>query len=170
MIDIANEAGVAKGTLYLYFENKEALMQGVIELSIIPTLLEIGKTAQVHTGTAEELLSSQLRIAARRIASSEMKILLRHMISAGPKNQRIAEFYYENVLKKGVGLIKKTLLLGVERGEFKKEAADIDPIVLVGANIYMAVWKILFEDLSPIDTERLVEDQLKLCLRGLTAD
>ena len=169
MAEIAEEAGVAKGTLYLYFENKSALLEGVIESAILPTLQRIGDAAKTHTGTARELLEQQTRIAALRMASPEMKTLLRHMISGGPQSRHIVTFYYENVVQKGLELIGNTLNEGVARGEFRKEAANIDPLVLVGAHVYAAVWHNLFDDESPLDIEKLVDDHLELVLRGLLA-
>ena len=54
-----------------------------------------------------------------------------------------------------------------ETGEFRKEVADIDALVLVGAPVYAAVWNILFDDLAEIDAEKLAEDFLKVILNGL---
>jgi len=46
MVDIAKEAEVAKGTLYLYFETKAALLEGVIKSVILPALEQIGEAAK----------------------------------------------------------------------------------------------------------------------------
>lgn len=168
MSDIAQEAGVAKGTLYLYFETKAALLEGVIQSAIIPTLQSVDETAQSHSGTAEELLVRQMQIMARRIASPEMRTLLRHMIAGGrEQHQGLIESYYENVIEPGLKLLRQTLKQGVDSGEFRKEVADMDPLVLLGAPIYTTVWKLLFEEISPIDTEHLVNDLLELVLLGL---
>lgn len=167
MAEIAEQADVAKGTLYLYFDNKASLMEGVIEASIAPSLHQIAVVADEHDGSASELLKQQIKIAARRMASREMKILLRHMISNGSQSSEIISAYHDNVLKKGVELFRQTLKLGVETGEFRKEMANVDPLVLVGGHVYMAVWKLLFEDISPIDVDALVEDHLEIILNGL---
>ena len=167
MADIAAKAEVAKGTLYLYFYNKVSLMEGVVEAAILPTLQRIGEAAEAHNGTAGELLTQQMRIAARRMASPEMKTLLRHMISGGSQHQQIIANYYEHVVRTGVDLFRQTLRMGVESGEFRSEALKIDPLVLVGSNVYAAVWNNLFADRSALDIERLVDDQLELIMRGL---
>ena len=169
MAAIAEEAGVAKGTLYLYFDSKQALLEGVIESVILPTLQRIGEVAQAHSGSARDLLADQTRIAAKRMFSPEMKLLLRNMIAGGTQHQRIISFYYENVVRKGVDLFRQTLRQGVESGEFRPEAAEIDPVTLVGAHVYAAVWNILFYDKNPLDIEKLVEDHLDLVLNGLLA-
>lgn len=167
MVDIAKEAEVAKGTLYLYFENKIALLAGVVDAVIVPTVEVAGEVNNAQSGSAKEILETQLQIIARRMASPEMKILLRLMISAQAKHPKVTEFYYENVIQPGIELINRTLKYGVKTGEFRKEIADLDPVILVGANVYTAVWKILFESFSPLDTEKLLKLQIDLILNGL---
>lgn len=169
MEDIAREAEVAKGTLYLYFDTKNALLEAVILTAIMPTLQKMGQVAEESTGTARELLSQQMHIAAKRMASPEMASLLRHMISAGAQHKGIAKLYYDKVVQSGLDHVGATLQRGVKTGEFRPEIAQIDPLVLVGAHIYTAVWKILFNDLQELDIKMLVDDHLELVLRGLLA-
>ena len=170
MADIAEEAEVAKGTLYLYFDTKVDLLEGVVAHAIMPTLQQIGSVAEANSGTARERLAQQVRLAALRMASPEMKTLLRHMISTAPKNQRIARYYYDNVVLKGLEHFKTTLDYGVETGEFRPEARQIDPLVLVGASVYTSVWNILFSEIAPVDAEKLAEDLLEVLLGGLLTD
>jgi len=170
MVDIAKEADVAKGTLYLYFDTKIDLLEGVISTAIIPALQQIGEVGMTHKGSATERLKQQIRIAVSRMASSENRTLLRHMIAGSPKHQRITQFYYDNVVLKGLEHIKATLDYGVETGEFHSKAKNIDPLVLVGAPVYIAIWNILFKDMAAIDPESLANDFLELVLDGLKAD
>ena len=170
MEDIAREAEVAKGTLYLYFDTKNALLEAVIRTAIMPTLQKMGQVAAESTGTARELLSLQMHIAARRMASPEMASLLRHMISAGTQHKDITKLYYDNVVQSGLEHVGATLKRGVASGEFRPEIEQIDPLVLIGAHVYTAVWKILFNDMEEIDIEKVVDDHLELMLRGLLVE
>ena len=167
MIDIAKEADVAKGTLYLYFENKSVLLEGVILTAILPALEQIGGAAKVHTGSAQELLEHHLRIIAARQASPEMKMLIRLMISAPEQHAQLIKFFHAHVVQEGLELIKSTLRTGVESGEFRPDVANMDPLVLVGSHVYAAVWHNLFQEEGPLDIERLVEDNLKMVMSGL---
>ncbi|MEM1038953.1 MAG: TetR/AcrR family transcriptional regulator [Pseudomonadota bacterium] len=167
MADVAEEAEVAKGTLYLYFETKSALLEGVVETAIMPTLQKIGEMAQTHSGSARDLLVQQMQVAAARMASPEMKMLLRLMISGGSRHSGIVDFYYNNVVQSGLNHFKSTLDQGVASGEFRPEMGGIDPLVLVGAPIYTAVWNILFEEKQSIDADQLVNDHLELVLKGI---
>ena len=169
MIDIAKEAEVAKGTLYLYFENKSVLLEGVIQTAILPALEQIGGVAKVHTGSAQELLEHHIRIIAARQASPEMKLLIRLMISAPAQHSQLIKFFHTHVVQEGLDLIRTALREGVKSGEFRQDVADMDPLVLVGSHVYAPVWHNLFQEEGPLDIERLVEDNLKMVMSGLLA-
>ena len=169
MVDIAKEAEVAKGTLYLYFETKAALIEGVIQSVILPALEQIGEAAKTHTGSAQALLERQVRVMAARQASPEMKMLIRLMISDPDQHRPIIDFFHAHVVRQGLDLIRSTLKAGVESGEFREEAADLDPLVFVGAHVYAAVWHNLFEDAGALNIEQLVDDNLTLVMGGLVA-
>lgn len=167
MADIAREAEVAKGTLYLYFDTKAALLEGVIQSAILPALEEIGSISRANSGSAQDLLEHHIRVIAARQASPEMKMLIRLMISAPEQHRPIIEFFHAHVVREGLELIRTTLKKGVDSGEFRLEVADMDPLVLVGSHVYAAVWHNLFEDDGPLEMDRLVEDNLKIVMSGL---
>ena len=60
--DVAQRAGVSKGTLYLYFDSKEALFKSVIEDGVVPVLVEGEEIASRHEGSAFELLEKLLAL------------------------------------------------------------------------------------------------------------
>src|SRR5262249_11528032 len=53
--DIARRAGVTKGTIYLYFDGKEALFKALIRQTIVPVIAQGEAIAQSFTGSAREL-------------------------------------------------------------------------------------------------------------------
>lgn len=165
--DIANRAGVAKGTLYLYFDSKADLLKGVLIYSILPSLERINEATVSHTGSAVELLSLQFEMISAQMTSPGMKTLLRYMISGGQRHQEIIDFYYENVVQKGSSLIRSTLEYGVKRGEFRADVIDINPLVLAGTHVQAAIWNILFHDHAALDIDKFVDDNMALILNGL---
>ena len=167
MIDIANEADVAKGTLYLYFDTKAALLEGVVEAVASPSIAVIQETAETHSGSAADLLKSQIETVAQRFASDEGRMLFRLLISEGPRFPHLTKFYYDNVISVGMRILKETLAYGVELGEFRPEVADLNPVVLAGTTVQTAIWEILFCDITPIDREKLLKDHIEISLQGL---
>src|SRR3977135_1592391 len=53
--DVAGRAGVTKGTIYLYFENKDALFKALIRETIVPVLAQGEELAKSFTGSARDL-------------------------------------------------------------------------------------------------------------------
>src|SRR2546428_4769857 len=59
--DVARKAGVTKGTIYLYFENKEALFKALIRQTIVPVIAKGEALAQSFTGSARDLFERLVR-------------------------------------------------------------------------------------------------------------
>src|SRR5262245_33517236 len=54
--DVAARAGVSKGTLYLYFQNKEELFKAVVRENIVTALVETAQEMRDFDGPTAELL------------------------------------------------------------------------------------------------------------------
>ena len=54
--DVAALAGVSKGTLYLYFDNKEELFKAVVRANLVSALAEAEEYVAKHAGSSAELL------------------------------------------------------------------------------------------------------------------
>src|SRR5256886_7300524 len=61
LADVARHAGVTKGTVYLYFESKEALFKAVVRETIVPVIARGEALAQSFTGSARELVEQLVR-------------------------------------------------------------------------------------------------------------
>jgi AcrR family transcriptional regulator len=70
--DVARLAGVSKGTLYLYFANKEALFKAVVQDGIVPVLAEAKRSLPGHAGDSFTLLERLLDTGGRGSATLRM--------------------------------------------------------------------------------------------------
>ncbi len=71
LADVARRAGVTKGTIYLYFENKEALFKAVVRETIVPVIAKGEALVQALTAPHGERARARhqgRRIPARRPA------------------------------------------------------------------------------------------------------
>ena len=64
--DVAAQAGVSKGTLYLYFSSKEELFKSVINESLVPFLDQSRAMSEAYEGTSEALVGTDRFDQARR--------------------------------------------------------------------------------------------------------
>jgi AcrR family transcriptional regulator len=149
--DVAARAGVAKGTLYLYTDDKEALFEEVLRNAVSPVLERLGVIATAPDLPAEKILEALFATFVREVLGTKRKLLLRLIIAEGPRFPRIAEFYYRNVVSRIMPLIAKVAERGVERGELTSDAYARYP-QLVAAPLLMAViWDALFARIKPLD-------------------
>src|SRR5690242_7635247 len=121
--DVARRAGVAKGTIYLYFRDKDSLFQELIRAMLTPLV-----------GTIEALGQADvpLPILAERIAElfvsevyeTRRKDVVRLMISEGRRFPKLAEFYYREVLSRIIAAIRTLLQRAAARGEVPESLAE----------------------------------------------
>jgi AcrR family transcriptional regulator len=116
--DVATRAGVAKGTIYLYFVNKEALFMAAVRSKILPVVENVQEIVGNFPGNTESLLRVVVRTMYDRLVSTDARVLLRILISEGPRFPALLEFYHTNLIQVSKGLIRKILQRGVERESF----------------------------------------------------
>ena len=165
--EVARRAGVSKGLLYLYFKTKEDLFKAVILNFISPKLdTLIGKIEQTDL-SAEEFLRGPFLDFARSVPRSRARILLRLMIAEGPKHPDLIEWYWENVVSRGLGAVRAVIEKGVRSGEFRQSAVDEFPQLLVSPVVFSALWKQLFDKHSNLDTDRFLERHVEFVIGAI---
>lgn len=167
MEDVAAEAEIAKGTVYLYFKNKQALLEGVIQAVVKPAVNAVEQAAADHSQTAAQRLVRQIEVIGDRLGRGQMKTVLRLMIAEGPRHDDLRRFYYQQVVRPGMDAIRRCLADGEASGEFRPGSAKLHPQVFAGVPLMAAIWRMLFDDLEPLEIERLLRDHLDTVLKGL---
>src|SRR3954447_23762018 len=118
--DVARKAGVTKGTIYLYFENKDALFKALIRQTIVPVLAQGEELAKSFTGSARDLFEQLVREYWRLVGETSLASIPRLMIAEAGNFPELARFYYEEVVTRGHRLMAGVLERGIKAGEFKK--------------------------------------------------
>jgi AcrR family transcriptional regulator len=172
--DVAQRAGITKGTLYLYFPNKEELFKAVVAQAIVPNL-ERGEAllGRADEGTAEPksaaaLLAELIRGWAE-LASSPAGAIPKIVISEAGNFPDLARFYREQVVDRGMALLSRVLRLGIELGEFR--ALDLDDTVrcIVAPLLLAMLWRHSLgrHEQAGFDPDTLSQTHLELLLDGL---
>lgn len=134
--DIAKRAGVAKGTIYLYFPNKEALFREMVRTTIIDAIssAEARRDGLGPEDTAESLLR-QLGAAWWAFLRTERVQTLNRLVMAELRQfPDLVAFYADEVIARGRRLVAAIIERGIARGEFR----PLDP--MLAARMYSAVW------------------------------
>ena len=123
--DIAKRAGLSKGTIYLYFPNKEELFREVVRHTVVSQIEESERQFVEVTASATEALKIFMRTFWRFIRSSQFAPLFRLIHAEIHNHPDLAQFYAEEVVTRRHRLISSIISRGVETGEFR----DVDPTV-----------------------------------------
>ncbi len=118
--DIARRAGIAKGTIYLYFPNKEALFREVVRHTIVDRLdrLEVGIRADPDAPAAQQLDGCMAQWW-NYLRAEPFRTVYRLVVSELHRFPDLVEFYSTEVLTRGNRLIGGVIARGVARGEFR---------------------------------------------------
>ncbi len=139
--DVAARAGVSKGTLYLYFENKDALFKAVIQEGIIPVIAENEAIAARHTGCSFALLEILLENWWSKIGQTAFAGIPKLMVAEARNFPDLARFYYENVISRGRGLVGFALRRGMESGEFRSMDVETTIDVIIAPILMLLIWR-----------------------------
>src|SRR5258708_30896297 len=111
--DVAERAGVAKGTIYLYFAGKETLFQELIRAQLSP--LVGGGIHASHADIPLRQFAEQLiDVFVREVFGTRRKDVIRLMITEGPRFPKLAEFYYREVIARVLEAVRALLRRAVE--------------------------------------------------------
>lgn len=139
--DVAARAGVSKGTLYLYYTSKEALFEAVIREGVIPLLAEAEAKAASHSGSSFELLSDILLGWSRSVSSTGLSGILKLIVCEARNFPAVAEFYYENVIRRARSLIGGAIERGMRDGEFREMDVETCIDVVFAPSLMMLIWQ-----------------------------
>ena len=159
--DVAKRAGVAKGTIYLHFKDKEALFEELIRTAIVPVVDRL-TTPPPMTGSVRDALEAFAMTFIQEVATTRRADIIRLIIAEGPRFPAIADFYYREVISRGLAAMRALIQIGVNRGEISQKQLERFPQIVVAPAIVAIVWKSLFERHAPLDANEMLRVHLDL--------
>jgi AcrR family transcriptional regulator len=159
--DVAVAAGIAKGTIYLYFRDKEALFQDLIRSEMSPVVATF-ETALAVDLPLRAVAERAVELFVREIYGTSRKDIIRLIISEGPRFPQLADFYYREVLSRIIAAVRALLARALARGELRSDALIRFPQLLAAPGILAIVWSGLFERHDPLDVRALMRAHLDL--------
>jgi len=167
--DVARRAGVSKGTLYLYYANKEDLFKAVVRESILPMIGDAEASVAEFEGHSAELLRHVILSWWRRIGATKASGISKLILAEADNFPELARFYQKEVMTRGIGMISNMLERGIRRGEFRAIDVPQTAQVLIAPLMMLSTWKHTVApcercDLQP---EAFLEAFLDITLHGL---
>ncbi|MBS0244241.1 MAG: TetR/AcrR family transcriptional regulator [Proteobacteria bacterium] len=162
--DVAAKAGVAKGTIYLFFKDKEQLFEAIVLEAASPVLTALDAVAGREDLTLREFLSGLFAVFRAEVLGTRRKEIVRLVLAEGSRFPRIAEFYHREVVAKGLALIARVADRAVARGELKSDALKRFPQLVIAPLIVAVIWDGTFASVAPLDVEGLISAHLDILL------
>ena len=156
--DVARRAGVAKGTIYLYFRDKEALFQEIIRNTLTPVVgsLEALRDLDIPVRALSEQM---VDLFVREIFATRRREVIRLMITEGRRFPKLAEFYYREVVSHVMAAMRTLLERAAARGEVP-QALTRFPQLIAAPGLVAVIWSGLFDRFEELDVRAMMKTHL----------
>ncbi len=172
--EVAQRAGVSKGTLFLYFASKEELFKAVVRENISGHYPHWHEEMQSFGGTTAEMLHLCAQGWWENIGATKACGIGKLMMSEGANFPDLQRFYQAEVIEAGNQLMLRIFQRGIDRGEFRADL-NVNHLVhlFVAPFLFLMIWK----HASPqagiptlqLDPKAFLTTQIDVLLGGLQA-
>ena len=169
LADVARRAGVTKGTIYLYFENKEALFKAVVRQTIVPVIAQGEALARSFTGSARDLLEQLVREYWRLVGETALAGIPKLMMAEAATFPELTRFYYDEVVARGHRLMAGVIDRGVKNGEFRPVDVMLAAKLAMSPLMHATVVRRAFASCMPegFNVQAYLDTHIDLYLHGI---
>ena len=169
LADVARRAGVTKGTIHLYFENKEALFKAVVRETIVPVIAQGEALARSFTGSARDLLEQLVREYWRLVGETALAGIPKLMMAEAATFPELTRFYYDEVVVRGQRLMAGVIERGVKNGEFRPVNVMLAAKLAMSPLMHATVVRRAFASCMPegFNVQAYLDTHIDLYLHGI---
>lgn len=170
--EIAARAGVSKGTLYLYFDSKEALFEAVIREGILPLIDSAETLLEELRDDPEAMLRTILFAWWDTVGETALGGIPKLMIAEAMNFPDVARLYHEQVIVRGRAIVEGVLACGIDKGVFRPLDIPQTVSLFFAPAIHAAVWghSLAFCEACAQEPRRFLQNFIDIFLRGIRAD
>jgi len=170
--DVATRAGVSKGTLYLYFANKEDLFKAVVREGLVSPIAEMKGFVAQYPGSSFELLRMLILGWWEKVGATRMSGIPKLLLGESGNFPELVRFYLAEVVEPGHEVMKAIVRRGIERGEFRNVNPEDAALLIAAPLLQMMLWRSALEPQSArkMDTARHLEAHMDMLRHGLGAE
>jgi AcrR family transcriptional regulator len=143
--DIASRAGVSKGTLYLYFANKEELFKALVRENIVALLDRFRSQIAASEQPAAVLLEQFIRRWWADFGATRLSGICKLIMAEAGNFPEVARFFHDEVIQPNGELLGSIIARGVARGEFRPVDVEVAAHLWIAPLVMKAMWSHSFE-------------------------
>ena len=174
---IAQRAGVARGTVYLYFDSKDAILRALIRDSIGQTIDGVqamvgGRPAPgIATGSSDfrALFTRALDLIYTRVIDGDAALIAQILVADGHTMPDIVAFYRHEIMARGESVLRALIEQGIASGDLHPACRDTDVRLMVAPCFFAALWRRVFDRVDPLDLDAYRAGHVQLVLDALYA-
>jgi AcrR family transcriptional regulator len=172
--DIASRAGVSKGTLYLYFGNKQELFEALVRENIVARIDRFRDEIAASDLPAMALIEHFVRAWWRDFGGTRLAGIAKLVMAEAGNFPEIAAFFVAEVIRPNGELLASLVARGVERGEFRPVDVPVCANLLIAPLVLKAMWRHSFDLCplagEPLEPERMIDVHLDMIRAALRPD
>ena len=167
--DVAALAGVSKGTLYLYFTNKEELFKAVVRENVVPAIGEAESVIDGYQGHSVDLFRDIMLGWWQRIGDTKLAGITKLIMAESGNFPEVARFYQDEVMSRAERMIVRMLERGIARGEFRRVDTAQATHIVMAPLLMLMMWKHSFHASGPdsITPDSYLKCVIDVLLNGL---
>jgi AcrR family transcriptional regulator len=169
LAEIARRAGVSKGTLYLYFKDKEELFRAVVRDAIAPNVQAITSAASSLDAPFSEVARMFLAGFVEREARLPIGAVAKMVIGESRNFPELARVWHDEVASKAIGALAALVERAQQRGEVRPGDPRLYAFSLMGPMVLGALWRATLVPAggAPLDLAALAKQHADAVLTGL---
>jgi len=170
--EIASRAGVSKGTLYLYFKDKEQLFRAVVRDAVVPNVERL-RAALIQAGLPfGELIRLFLAKFVEVTDRVPVGAVAKMVISESRNFPELAKVWHDEVVSKALGTMTALIEMAQARGEVRAGDARLHTFTLMGPMLMGVIYRETLEPIGgePLDLRALAMQHVDTVLTGLLVE
>ena len=170
--EIAKRAGVSKGTLYLYFKDKEQLFRAVVRDTVVPNVENL-RSDLIQAGMSFDALI-RLFLATFVEVTNRVPVgaVAKMVISESRNFPELAKVWHDEVVSKALGTITALIEMAQAKGEVRAGDARLHAFTLMGPMLMGVIYRETLEPVGgePLDFAALARQHADTVLTGLLTE
>ncbi len=127
----------------------------------MPLVARLG-TPPALGGSVRDMIENFARAFIQEVATTKRGDIVRLIVAEGPRFPDVADFYYREVVSRGLAGMRALIELGIARGEIGEKNLARFPQILVAPAIVAVIWQSLFSKHAPLDANEMFRVHLDL--------
>jgi AcrR family transcriptional regulator len=170
--EIAKRAGVSKGTLYLYFKDKEELFRAVVRDTVAPNV----EAVRAGMAATELPFADIIRLFLPRFAEIATRVpigaVAKMVIGESRNFPELAKVWHDEVVSKTLGIVGTLIEKAQARGEVRAGDPRLHAFTLMGPMVMGALWRETLQPAggAPLDLAELAKQHAETVLAGMLVE